>query len=44
MLSKSNNDDITGQIEDVVDEKLAQIDFATTEYVNDKIAEIAELM
>ena len=40
MLSQNNNDDIIGQIEDIVSEKVNQNDFATTQYVDDKIAEI----
>ena len=42
MLGNSNYVDITGQIEEVFDEKIQQIPIATTEYVEDRIKEITE--
>ena len=42
MLTKSNNDDITCQIEDVVDDKIARLDILTNEYLESRIAEITE--
>ena len=42
MLGNSNYVDITGQIEEVFDEKIQQIPIATTEYVEDRIQEITE--
>ena len=42
MLGNSNYVDITGQIEEVFDEKIQQIPIATTDYVEDRIKEITE--
>ena len=42
MLGNSNYVDITGQIEEVFDEKIQQIPIATTDYVEDRIQEITE--
>ena len=42
MISQSNNDDITGIVEDIVDEKIAQIDILTPDYVESRIDEITK--
>ena len=39
MISKSNNDDIIGQIEDVFDQKIAQVPILSKEEIEEIIAE-----